>query len=490
MFRKYFFSLTLRILGLSIFAVNGQEIPTESNKVYVSIQKRAAQLLQDKRFHSVSIGVYFQGQTYAGHFGELEIGMANTPDNNTLYEIGSVSKTMTGLVTAQAVLDGKLALDSDINRYLDNTLLNLSPASKPITIRDILTHHSGIPHNLADLSPNLDRSNASRDVFLDALNHPALKKTPGQFQYSNIAPELLAHILEIVYEQPFEQLLKNTLMAKAEMENTMITMSDTDFAHFAYGYNETGQKMPALTDKPKLWGAGGQVKSTMPDILKYMALQLGQLDPAVKESQKRLTPDTSLARLGYFWQQQTNQEGTYLQHHGGLYGTQNWLILYPSYDIGISVISNVSFDGVSNGLREVADSIVDDIKLSGAKSIRLAIQRLCIENVEACLAQYHSLKATKKATYSFGDKNELNNLGYKLLGLGKLDTAIQIFQLQVTEFPDQSNPYDSLAEAFYMKKDYSNALKNYRTSLLLDKNNVNAQSMIERIKSLMRSKQQ
>ena len=478
MLSRYLLILAIITLGLKTDFAAGE---TEK-KIMHSIQQHADNLLTDNRFHSVSIGIYFHGQTYSGHFGELETGKANIPNDHTLYEIGSVSKTMTGLVTARAVLEGKLTLDTDINRYLAEPLSNLSSKREPVTVRDLLTHRSGIPQNLPDLLPSLDPNKVSRSSFLGALNHPQIKSRHGQFQYSNIAPELLAHILESVYKQPFESLLKNTLTTLAGMKNTTISLTKSDMPSFAYGYNESGEKMPALTDEPKLWGAAGRVKSTLPDMLRFIKFQFDSTNPLVVESQRAITSEESRLNMGYFWQIRSNQDGSYLQHHGGLYGTQNWVLIYPEYDIGISIISNSSFDGVGRILRDIADSIVDEIKLSGKKSIRLAIQADCLKNVDTCQALYKHLKTTDSDTYSFKDENELNSLGYKLLGLGKIDSAIKIFQLLVTEFPKQSNPYDSLAEAYYIKRDYANALENYQISLSLNENNTNAQSMIIRIK--------
>lgn len=94
-----------------------QQINTQN--VEHAITKNALQLLEDKRFHSVSVAVYKNGKSTIKHFGELTIGKGNKPNDSTLYELASVTKTFTGYVAAKAVLDQKINLDDDIRIYLD-----------------------------------------------------------------------------------------------------------------------------------------------------------------------------------------------------------------------------------------------------------------------------------------------------------------------------------------------------------------------------------
>lgn len=97
----------------------------DKQRVENAITKNALQLLEDKRFHSVSIAVLKDGRSTIQHFGELTIGKGNRPNNSTLYELASVTKTFTGYVAAKAVLDKKINLDDDIRIYLRESYPNL-----------------------------------------------------------------------------------------------------------------------------------------------------------------------------------------------------------------------------------------------------------------------------------------------------------------------------------------------------------------------------
>ncbi|WP_370583544.1 serine hydrolase [Pedobacter sp. ASV12] len=74
-------------------------------------------------YTAVSGVIYLNGKAHHFHFGQLQNG--KKPNNHTLYEIGSITKTYTGLLLAQAVNDHKIGLDDDVRTYLDGQYPNL-----------------------------------------------------------------------------------------------------------------------------------------------------------------------------------------------------------------------------------------------------------------------------------------------------------------------------------------------------------------------------
>src|ERR1700740_2153094 len=100
--------------------------------------------------------------------------------------------------------------------------------------------------------------------------------------------------------------------------------------------------------------------------------------------------------------------------------------------------------------------------------------------VDQAAKQYHDLKATALAAYNF-DENELNNLGYQLIRANKFKEAIRIFQLNIEAYPQSSNAYDSLAEAYMDDGDKAEAIANYRKSLELNPKNRNGAKMLVKL---------
>ena len=98
------------------------------------------------------------------------------------------------------------------------------------------------------------------------------------------------------------------------------------------------------------------------------------------------------------------------------------------------------------------------------------------------IALYHKLKKENPSGYNFENEDEMTMFGYKYLWNNQPHEALEIFKLIVEEFPNSSNPYDSLGEAYLAVGDTLMSLKNYGISLRLNPDNFNAEDQIERIK--------
>jgi hypothetical protein len=118
-----------------------------------------------------------------------------------------------------------------------------------------------------------------------------------------------------------------------------------------------------------------------------------------------------------------------------------------------------------------------DSRLSIAETLSATIAS---SGIDAAARQYHDFKAAAPATYNF-DEEELNGLGYRLMGTHKLKEAVRVLQLNVEAYPQSSNVYDSLAEAYMDDGDKLQAIANYRKSLQLNPNNRNAVRMIQKL---------
>ncbi|NJN34345.1 MAG: beta-lactamase family protein [Saprospiraceae bacterium] len=126
------------------------------------------------------------------------------PNNNTLYEIGSITKTFTGLLLAQAVFEKKIDLMADIRQYLPEKYPNLTFEEHPILIQHLANHTAGLtsfPYEDIAAKPNFDAQNPYKhytsDHALAHLHTVKLERKPGEkAEYSNFATGLMGIILE------------------------------------------------------------------------------------------------------------------------------------------------------------------------------------------------------------------------------------------------------------------------------------------------------
>lgn len=115
------------------------------------------------------------------------------------------------------------------------------------------------------------------------------------------------------------------------------------------------------------------------------------------------------------------------------------------------------------------------------ESAARAMEQIIEESgIESAIKRYHAMKAEQKGTYYFGE-NDFNALGYRLMGSGKIDEAIEVFKLNIEAFPGSWNVYDSLAEAYLTKGANDLAIEYYKKSIELNPDNNNAREILKRI---------
>jgi len=360
---------------LTLFLLFSLSIIAQQNladkAIFKAMDKTASILLEKSKTNSISIGVVNNGKTFTRHYGEIDKNKENKADNNTVFEIASITKLFTGLLTAQAVLEGKLNLNNDIRKYLTGIYPNLEYNGTPITIKDLVSFRTGFNRDLPDTDElrknrndssylafkKLDES-YSRDKFFEDLKTIKLDTLPGtKFKYSNGSLNLTAHILENVYHKDYETLLKENIFSKLDMKSTGINL-DSDIV-IANGYNLKGVLMPRISDN--LWGAAGRLKTTLGDLTKFIAYELNTKNKIVQESQRNLLNSITTWN-GYFWDYiQVDENGQNCWKHGGAFGTQNMLIVYPERKLGLSIIVNISDENTANALGEAIIRLSNDL---------------------------------------------------------------------------------------------------------------------------------
>ena len=132
------------------------------------------------------------------------------------------------------------------------------------------------------------------------------------------------------------------------------------------------------------------------------------------------------------------------------------------------------------------DSTAENGSEIDSKDVKLSIAQVLTENnhlpVAERVALYRRLKKERPNDYNFGNEDDMTMYGYSLLWNELTVEAIAIFALIVEQFPNSSNPYDSLGEAYMVNGNTELAIANYEKSLELNPENFNAEDQIERMK--------
>lgn len=449
-------------------------------------------LLENPELNTVSIGMYKDGKTQKGYYGEIDPGKGNTPTDSSLFEIASVTKTFTGMLVAQAVLDGKLSVEDDVRNYLEGDFPEMEFEGTPIKIRDLLTHSSGLTRSAFPVFDKMFAEDATdedreaiwrygKEDFVEDLQQFQLPTSPGKsYNYSPIVgPEIIGMILEEVYGKTYEELLKTMIFDKANMISTYTHLPSNRTDDLVQGYTDDGKRtLPSLVP---ITGAGYGIKTSVPDLIQYIKFLLESGNPAIAEMRKPLFEDEDGDEYGFFWQ----IDGAEFMHNGGTKGTTLWLIVLPEYNAGFTVIFNSNGKTSGRLINRAANFIYNDLESYPKRSPYFELRKEMLVDTKAGIGYYHELKINHSEGYTFSNPSSLNRIGYNLLQVDKITEAISVFELLVNEFPDSANSYDSLGEGYFMNEQYDLSLKNYRKSLALNPENGNAVAMMEKIEQLM-----
>jgi CubicO group peptidase (beta-lactamase class C family) len=371
-----FLILLISIVILSCKNKSEKKIIIESDYVDFLIKKNADSLLNaDASINALSIGIYKDGKTYIKHYGEIDKGKGNKPNDKTIYEIASVSKTFAGVLVAQAEIEGRLNLDDNIQKYLNGDFSNLQYKGNPIKIKHLITHTSGLPKFLPEsINSLLDKPSDSlafqiskiekeysREKFLKDLKSIDIDTIPGtKNEYSNADAELIGHILENIYKKNYNELIQEKICDKVGMTNTTTILNEQDKKYKANGYTNNNVLAPNMTNT--LWGAGGGITSNLPDMIEYIRFQLDHTNETSVKSHQVLFENEG-DETAYYWPISNDSvNGTYYLHHGGAFGTQNLLYIIPKRKLGITIFLNQSLPETGNKLYKIMDNLLNDLK--------------------------------------------------------------------------------------------------------------------------------
>jgi CubicO group peptidase (beta-lactamase class C family) len=204
-------------------------------------------------------------------YGELKTGVPAPA--NTVFNVASVTKTVTTMVTLCLVNSGKWDLDDPVCHYWTDPDVAADPRSKRLTTRHILTHQTGFP-NWRWMTP-------SKKLAFEF--EPGLK-----FQYSGEGMEYLRHALETKFHRTLEQLADSLIFEPLHMNDTHLVWNDTMLDHFAVAHNEKGEALGVVKNNEA--SAADQLKTTVADYSRFLVWVLNGAGLSNKLYQQMTSP--------------------------------------------------------------------------------------------------------------------------------------------------------------------------------------------------------
>lgn len=351
--------------------------PAQNNKAQIIadsvVNKLGGQFLKEPTATGISIGVYTDGVTRFYNYGSTEKGKNILPTELSVYEIGSITKTFSAYLLAKAVLDKKVSLNDNIQKYIKGNYPNLQYQGHPIKLLHLVNFTSGLPDWIPATPDEITKANDdsvaflrsriyekyTRKDFFDALRLVKIDTIPGfKKQHSNGAAQLLAYILEDIYNTPYETLVEQTIAKPNGMNHTFFLKPSEKRADLVKGYNEHGIWVPRF-NMPVLQGGGG-LNSTTEDLVKYIRMQLDD-NPIINLLHKK-TLDAGGYEVGLTWYHYNYGNGlsqTWFQ--GGTSGCLSYVYIYPELNSGVVLLANGSSNAIYSKLSGIAYSLMQQM---------------------------------------------------------------------------------------------------------------------------------
>ena len=329
--RRY---LLVGIAGLLSMSANAGPLPER-------VEKAAQERIAAGTYQTLVFGVVDGDKSEVVAFGKLDNGKA--PDGDTVYEIGSVTKTFTATLLAQAVLSGRLTLDTPVAKLLPDFKIP-SRAGKEITLGELGTQHSGLPRvpillpkDLAN--PYADYDAAKLKAFLAGYELP---RNPGaSYEYSNLGFGLLGYGLAQLEHTTYGAVIDKAILKPLGMTMSATVFTDEMRAHLAPGHDATG-KAAKNWDFDALAGAGA-IRSTANDMLRYlkanMDIDRSPLAAAMKFAQLPRSQMAKTMRIGLAWM--TTDRGI-VWHNGETGGYRSFLGITADGRRGVVILANTA----------------------------------------------------------------------------------------------------------------------------------------------------
>lgn len=303
---------------------------------------------------SIAVGIVHGDElVFATAVGLADLSTGTPATVDTLYEIGSVTKTFTATLLAMLVDEGRLQLDDPVAPFLptDHDISNQPALGDTITFRQLATHTSGLDRD----APNFaliffgDHDFDADDLLLAAGSSPLLFSPGSGRSYSNLGYALLGLALENCDGQPYDAMLQSRILSPLGMTHTYVADRPEDFVGVASGYLNFLASWPVPPIPSGELSPAGAIVSNIPDMARYLSANLraadtndaSRLSTAMRTALTlRVGPACGTSQaLG--WQTRDDAQFTGILWHGGVVNGQSaFVAIAPDANTGVVVLTN------------------------------------------------------------------------------------------------------------------------------------------------------
>lgn len=463
------------------------QIRARKEQVIARLEQIIPPLMKDGDVPGLAVALVRNGElVWQRGFGMKNAQTKEPVTDTTVFEAASLSKPVFAYAVLKLADAGKFDLDKPLQQYLPgNYDVGDDARLGQMTARHVLSHTTGFP--------NWRPRGAALKIHF----------TPGaRFSYSGEGFVYLAKVIEQVTGEKFNDFMKRTVFDPLGMTSSNYVWRNDYETLKTFLHNSRSE--PTGQNRITQANAAASLQTTAQDFGRFVAAVL-QGTGLKKETQRQmLTPQVKVSTAGtntvsrapeqlspavawgLGWGLQTTSDGVSFWHWGDNGNSKAYVVANAKQKLGAVIFAN-SATGLSI-VREILDVAVggaqpafDWLKYESYRSpARTLYKKILAQGAQAAISEYRQWRKGRAADEAINE-DQLNRLGYDLLGAQRVKDAIEVFRLNVEEHPQSANTYDSLGEAYAAAGDKEQAIKNYQRSVELNPGNTNG---VEALKKL------
>ena len=358
-------------------------IPRSSTELAQAFEAFVRPLFEESGLPGASVALLLPDGDHVLNLGVTSVENPLPVTDDTLFQIGSTTKTITSLTVSVLVAEGKLTLDDTVRRHLPDFKLKDDTVAAQVTIRDLLTHQGGFQ---GDLFEDTGDGNDALERVLDILaESPQVVPLRGHWSYNNAGFYVVGRVIEAVTGQTYEAAVTERIFRPLGMDHSLFFANEIMTHRFATGHNKVGDQLkiqrPWMLMRSSA-PAGSTCSCSILDMARYAHYILdGTVPPRAEEKQDGpeaegadsappAEPSTDFAallaaldrqslwapqldigvgingfpgeqgKIGQSWFNDTYPQATIISHGGTTLGFQSDFWLSPDRRVGFIAMTN------------------------------------------------------------------------------------------------------------------------------------------------------
>ena len=280
--RNFFQASSITIIMGFGMPLHANEFSQNEKKIEKVVTQSFKPLMDEYGVAGMAIGVIYNGRSYENYYGVRSKDTNGSVNSQTLFELGSLSKTFTAVSGTYANNQGKISFNDHPSKYLP--ALKNSEINK-VNLLELLTYTSG---NLPLQFP--DNIKTDQQILEYFKNWKAKNPSGTYREYSNPSIGLFGYLTAKSMNVSFSSLLEEIIFPQLNLKHTYVNVPEAQRTNYAFGYDENNK--PIRVNPGPLSDEAYGVKSTLPDMLKFVNSNLNVdtnspvMKQAIRDTQK------------------------------------------------------------------------------------------------------------------------------------------------------------------------------------------------------------